>query len=168
MDGRPRSPGVKQRPPGSPIANTISVLQGIPSSNENILNTFLEVLALYLIIAFHCITVVMAHVKNDGCGFISKIKNSLLKFSQEKYTGRLQNIHRHRLPRAVPIILIIIISNAMAPAVANIKLHDPNSDNRTTSIPTFTQSQYADLTYYRCAETDNIIKAIKNSLPNPI
>ena len=81
--GRPRSPGLEQRPPGSPsIANTLSVQQGIPSSNDNILNSFLEVLTLYLIFAFHCITVVMAHVKNVGCGFISKIKNALLKFSQ--------------------------------------------------------------------------------------
>ena len=61
--GRPYSPGLEQQPPGSPIANTLFVQQGIPSSHDNILNTFLEVLTLYLILAFHCISVVPAHAK---------------------------------------------------------------------------------------------------------
>jgi hypothetical protein len=142
--GRPSSPGLEQRPPGSPIAHALFVHQGRPSCNDNILNTFLEVLTLYLILAFHCITVVLAHVKNAGCGFISKIKNALLKFSQEKYTNRLHNIHRHRLLRAVPIILLIIISNAMTLAAINIRSHEglisqssptPKNNLFTTFIP---------------------------------
>ncbi len=158
--GRPRSPVLEQRPPGSPIVNTLSVQQGVPSSNDNILDTFLEVLTLNLILAFHCITVVLTHVKNVGCGFISKLKKKLLKVSHTKYTSRNHNIHRHRLPRAVPIILLIIISNVMALATVNINLHEPNSDNRTTLFPTNVESQYADLIYNIRSETDYIIKII--------
>ncbi len=71
---RPLSPVLEQRPPGSPIANTISVQQGVPSTDDNLLNMFLEVIALLLLITSHCITVVLAHVKHAGCGFNSKQK----------------------------------------------------------------------------------------------
>ena len=72
--GRPPSPGIDQRAPGSPIANTISVQQGVPSTDDNLLNIFLEVLILALLFASHRITVVLAHVKHVGYGFISKTK----------------------------------------------------------------------------------------------
>ncbi len=39
--GRPLSPVLDQRPPGSPIANTISVKKGVPSTDDNLLNIFL-------------------------------------------------------------------------------------------------------------------------------
>jgi len=64
--GRPDSPGrgLQQK--------------GIPSCNEATFNALLEVL---LILEFYNITVVVVHVKHDGCGFISKIKTSTLRLS---------------------------------------------------------------------------------------
>ena len=56
--GRPFNPSRGLRPAGSPIANTISVSQGVSSSSDITLNTFLEV----MIFAFHRITVVLAIV----------------------------------------------------------------------------------------------------------
>ena len=55
--GRPLNLVLEQRPPGSPIANTISVKQGVPSTDDNLLNIFLEVIALLLLIASYCIAV---------------------------------------------------------------------------------------------------------------
>ena len=56
--GRPASPDRGLQPPCSLVANMITVQQGLPSSKDNILNTFLKVLTF----AFHGITVVQAHV----------------------------------------------------------------------------------------------------------
>jgi hypothetical protein len=75
---RPLGLVLEQRPPKSPIANTISVQQGVPSADDDLINIFLEVIALLLLIACNCITVVLAHVKHAGCGFISQTKKSFL------------------------------------------------------------------------------------------
>jgi len=64
LGDRPLNHGHGLLPPGSPSATTISVAQGASSSNDITLYTFLKV----LIFAFHCISVVLAHVKHDGCG----------------------------------------------------------------------------------------------------
>ena len=114
--GRPPSPGIDHRAPNSPIANTISVQQGVPSTDDNLLNIFLEVLILALLLASHRITVVLAHVKHAGCGFISK-NSTPPRLSESKHTKRQNHsIHRNRLSRAAPIFLLTIltISNVLA------------------------------------------------------
>jgi hypothetical protein len=57
---------VVPRPPhdgGSQIAPHLSTLHDTNSTSEDIIETFTEVLTLHLILAFHCITVVLAHEK---------------------------------------------------------------------------------------------------------
>ena len=120
--GGPLSPILEQRPPGSLIANTISVQQGVPSNDDNLLKNFLEVLIPLLLIASHCITVVLAHVKHAGCGFISKTKTIFLRLSEPKQKKRQgHSIHRNRLFRAAPIFFLIIITNSIVLATNNIK-----------------------------------------------
>ena len=118
--GRPSSPGIEQRTPGSPIANTISVQQGVPSTDDNLLKIFLEVLILALLFASHRITVVLAHAKHDGCGFISK-NPTLPRLPESKHTKKQNHsIHRNRLSRAAPIFLLIILASSNVLATNNI------------------------------------------------
>jgi hypothetical protein len=135
--GRPLIPVLEQRPPGSPIVNTISVQHGVHSTDDNFLNMFVEVLIPLLLIASHCITVVLAHVKHARCGFISKIKTTPLRLSESKQKKRQDHIiHRSRLFRAAPIFFLIIITDTIVLATNNTNLHERKDTFRLGLVTT--------------------------------
>ncbi len=68
---------VVPRPPhdgGSPIAPHMSTLHDTNSTTDDTIETFAHVLTLNLILAFHCITVVLAHAKMLDADFFPNSK----------------------------------------------------------------------------------------------
>ena len=157
--GRPLNPGHGLQPPGLPIANTISVAHGVSSSSDITLNTFLEV----LIFAFHCITVVLAHVKHVGCGFISKLKLIILRLSESKLNLQPHNIHHRRLCRAVTIILILIFTNTTISTNINSLDNKLIDSTQPTLAPIIPDPQHAVSKNNRAANNGTILNT-KNSL----